>query len=94
MLNMKIKFYLKLLGIAAIILHSNVAMAQITGVITNSVSGEKLIGANVSVKGTTTGGFSDVDGNYSINAPSSGATLVFSFIGFISQEVTIGNQKK
>ena len=48
-------------------------------------------GANVIVKGTTTGTISDIDGNYSITA-SNDATLVFSFLGYETQEIRVGDQ--
>lgn len=50
-------------------------------------------GASVLVKGTATGVAADLDGNYSISAPSTG-TLVFSFIGYTPKEVAIGNQSQ
>lgn len=51
-----------------------------------------LPGVNVSVKGTTTGSVTDADGNYSLIAPNERATLVFSFIGYVTQEVAINNR--
>jgi TonB-dependent starch-binding outer membrane protein SusC len=89
---MKIKFYLKLLALASMALFSVEANAQITGTVTD-INNEPLVGTNVTVKGTPTGTSVDVNGKYSLNAPASATTLVFSFIGYISQEVTIGNQK-
>jgi TonB-linked SusC/RagA family outer membrane protein len=53
-------------------------------------SGLPLPGATVLVKGTTTGTSSDFDGNYSIKA-NAGATLVFSFVGYTTQEVKVGS---
>lgn len=50
-------------------------------------------GASVLVKGTATGVAADLDGNYTISAPST-ATLVFSFIGYAPKEVSIGNQSQ
>ncbi|XCF06115.1 SusC/RagA family TonB-linked outer membrane protein [Tamlana crocina] len=52
-------------------------------------SGLPLPGATVLIKGTTTGTSSDFDGKYSISAPQ-GATLVFSFVGYATQEKTVG----
>jgi TonB-linked SusC/RagA family outer membrane protein len=49
-------------------------------------------GVNVVLKGTTNGTVTDADGNYKLNVPSEGGTLVFSFIGFSSQEVEIGQR--
>ena len=50
-------------------------------------------GANVSVKGETTGTIADLDGNYSISVPSEKSILVFSFIGMAKQEITVGKQR-
>ena len=54
--------------------------------------GEAIPGASVIVKGTTTGTMTDLDGAYQLNAGSN-ATLVFSCIGYTTQEVTVGSQK-
>ncbi|GAB3232516.1 TonB-dependent receptor [Algoriphagus aestuariicola] len=63
---------------------------RVEGVITSS-TGETMPGVNVLIKGTTTGTASDVDGNYSLSVPSSESVLVFSFIGYVTKEVTVGN---
>lgn len=63
----------------------------ITGKVTASSDALPLPGANIVVKGTTNGNISDFDGNYSIKA-TKGDILVFSYVGFKEQEVTIGNQ--
>ena len=49
-------------------------------------------GVNIIVKNTTTGTVTDVDGNYRLNVPDDATTLVFSSVGFITEEVTIGGQ--
>lgn len=54
-------------------------------------SGESLIGATVLVKGTTTGAVTDIDGNYTIQAPEGRNTLEFSYTGYATQEVEIGS---
>jgi len=53
-------------------------------------TGDPLPGVNVVIKGTTRGVVSDMDGNYLITAPT-GSTLVFSYIGYISEEMVVGN---
>ena len=53
---------------------------------------EPLPGVNVLVKGTTIGTTTDIDGNYFINVPDKNAVLVFSYIGFESQEIKVGGQ--
>lgn len=60
----------------------------VTGRIANA-SGATIPGVSVVVRGTTTGTLSDADGAYSINVPDEGAVLVFSSIGFISQEIAV-----
>ncbi len=54
--------------------------------------GEKLPGVNVSIKGTTLGITTNANGEYSLNVPNENAVLVFSFVGYISQEVMVGNK--
>jgi TonB-linked SusC/RagA family outer membrane protein len=56
--------------------------------------GNPLAGVNIIIKGTTTGVISDLDGNYSIDVPSAEATLVYTFIGYLPEEVVVGNQKE
>ena len=69
------------------------SFAQTTGKISGKIVDEKnevLPGVNIQVKGTTTGASTDAQGNYSVNAPV-GASLIFSFIGYQSQEIAAGN---
>lgn len=63
---------------------------KITGTIVDD-NNEPVIGANVSIKGTTTGTITDMDGKFSLEA-SKGMTLLISYIGFETQEVTVGSQ--
>ena len=55
--------------------------------------GEAVIGANILVKGTSTGAVTDLDGNYTLSV-SPNATLVFSYIGMKSQSVAVNNRKQ
>ena len=66
----------------------------ITGRVKASEDGTPIPGASILLKGTTKGANSDADGNYSISVPSTGGTLVFSFVGSATQEVSIGNRSK
>lgn len=68
------------------------AMAQsiIKGTV-NDENGEPVIGATVKVKETQKGTITDFDGNYSIEAASN-ATLVFSYVGYVTQEVKVGGK--
>ena len=64
----------------------------ITGKILSSEDNTALPGVNVIVKGTSTGTVTDIEGNYSLNVPSGASALVFSSVGFVTQEVAIGTQ--
>jgi TonB-linked SusC/RagA family outer membrane protein len=61
----------------------------VSGKVTSSEDASVLPGVNVVVKGTANGTVTDVNGKYSLNVTGSGVTLLFSFIGMQSQEVTI-----
>lgn len=63
----------------------------IKGRVTDATTGESLIGVSVSVKGTTTGTQTDVNGGYSVTAPSA-ATLAFTYIGYAAQEVPVNGR--
>lgn len=65
-------------------------VSDVKGTVSDS-SGEPLIGASILVKGTTTGVITDMDGKYSISAPSN-ATLVFSYIGCKDSEEAIAGR--
>ncbi|HYC87114.1 MAG TPA: SusC/RagA family TonB-linked outer membrane protein, partial [Chryseosolibacter sp.] len=72
-----------------------VAIAQqqtISGKITAGKDGSPLPGVNVIIEGTTQGTTSDSDGSYKLEVPGSDAIVVFSFIGFTTQRVPVGNQ--
>lgn len=69
-----------------------VTAQNIKGTVTSD-KGEPLVGASVVVKGTTNGAITDLDGNYALSIKDAKATtLVFSFVGFNSQEVAINNR--
>ena len=63
----------------------------ISGTVTDE-NGDGLPGVNVLVKNTTIGTVTDIEGNYSISAPDNAETLIFSSVGYLSQEVAIGSQ--
>src|SRR5688572_10853860 len=68
--------------------HSIIHADPVTGKVVME-DGEALPGVNIIVKGTARGTTTDADGNYSIVA-SEGETLVFSFIGYATQEIAVG----
>lgn len=59
----------------------------VRGTVKDGTTGEALIGVTVVVKGTTTGQLTDINGKFSIPVPAAQATLLFSFIGYTTQEV-------
>lgn len=66
------------------------AQVTVTGTIAD-INGEALQGVNILVKGSTTGAITDMEGAYSITVPGSEAILVFSYIGYTPQELSVGN---
>jgi TonB-linked SusC/RagA family outer membrane protein len=66
------------------------AQITVTGRVIDT-GNEPVIGANVVVKGTTIGTMTDIDGRFSINAPSSSSVISISFIGYVPQEFVVGN---
>ena len=64
---------------------------KVTGKVIDSTN-EGVPGVNVQVKGGSLGTITDVDGNYKIDVPNSKSVLVFSFIGYETQEVPVGNK--
>lgn len=81
---------LKFLLSCFMLLMSVVAFAQnqVTGHVADA-TGEPIIGANVTVKGTTVGTITDIDGNFTLEVASTDGTLVVSFIGYKSAEAAI-----
>ena len=67
------------------------AERTISGTVTDE-TGEGLPGVNVLVKNTTIGTVSDIEGNYSLSVPDNAETLVFSSVGYLTQEVAIGSR--
>ncbi|HZX58900.1 MAG TPA: TonB-dependent receptor plug domain-containing protein, partial [Mucilaginibacter sp.] len=65
--------------------------ATVKGKVTDASTSETLVGVSVTVKGTTTGTQTDVNGGFSLSAPSN-ATLVFSYLGYTSLEVPLNGQ--
>ncbi|MBY8961856.1 TonB-dependent receptor [Flavobacterium sp. D11R37] len=66
--------------------------AEITGTVNEAATGLPMPGVNITVKDATISTVTDIDGNFSISVPS-GSTLVFSFIGFNTQERVVNNSE-
>jgi len=86
------RFFLSI--VFALIMTSQLFAQQATKTVSGTVhdeSGQILPGVAVSLKGTTTGTVTDVNGRYTLKLNSTGGTLVFSFIGYASAEVPVNN---
>lgn len=75
-------------GLAAPLLQDN----RVTGRVTSNEDGEAIPGVNIVVKGTQTGTITDAEGRYSVSVPDNNAVLVFSSIGFNTQEVAVSGR--
>ncbi|REG79392.1 SusC/RagA family TonB-linked outer membrane protein [Algoriphagus antarcticus] len=84
-----------LLALALIFCATLVASAQsrtVTGTVMDPITGETVPGATVLVKGTTRGTATDLDGKFAIDLQAGDQILVVSFVGYLAQEIEIGNQ--
>ena len=87
---MKIFMKLSLLLMALCVSMQANAQRKVSGKIIDGATKEALIGASVVVKGTTKGALTDVNGAYSVEIDKSGTTLTFSFVGYESKDVNVG----
>lgn len=83
--------------ILILLLPANVSFAQqtitVSGTVTEQTTGETLPGVSVSVKGSTEGTITDVNGQYTINVFNTNTILIFTFIGYAKQEETVGTRQ-
>lgn len=70
----------------------NAQTKEITGQVTSSADGSSIPGVSVSVKGTTLGTITNMDGKYNLKVPQESRAIVFTFVGMKTQEILIGNQ--
>lgn len=73
---------------------SSFAQMTVSGTVTGEDGGEGLPGVTVLLQGTSTGTVTDINGTYRLSVPEDGATLVFSFVGYLSQEVPVNGRQK
>ena len=66
---------------------------QVTGTVVEKATGQAMPGVTIMVKGTVTGVATNVDGKYSISVPGNDAVLIFSFIGYVEQEIEVGSKR-
>lgn len=77
-----------MLGLTALLAQTR----ELTGNVTSADDGGAMPGVSISVKGTTIGTITDMNGKFNLKAPVDAKTLVFSFVGMTTQEIAIGNQ--
>lgn len=85
----------KILLTVTLLLSAFIVSAQdrtVSGQVTAAEGGEPIPGVSVLVKDTNTGTITDLEGNYEVSVPASATTLVFSYLGYVSQERAIGNE--
>ena len=89
--SMRFKWLMSILMMLAMS-QSVFAQKQVAGKVTDTSSGEPLPGVNIRVEGTGSGTITDLEGNYRLEVPGNDAVLVFSFIGYETQKVPVGNR--
>lgn len=78
--------------ICACALNVNAQKTEISGYVIDKRTSEPLVGATVMVKGSSTGSIADVDGRYVVPVSSTNDILVFSYIGYSTKEIQVGNR--
>lgn len=71
---------------------SDLQQSTVSGKVVDASTGDGLPGVSIVLKGTTVGVNTDVEGNYSISATAADAILIYSFVGYISQEIPVGGR--
>jgi TonB-dependent starch-binding outer membrane protein SusC len=79
-------------GDLVVITDKSLQQAKISGRVTDSESGDPLVGVNILVKGTSTGAITDLDGKYSVEVVGSNPILEFSFVGYTMQSIAVSGQ--
>ncbi len=80
--------------LAMLLCNFTFAQGEITGTVTDTESGEPLIGANILVAGTSAGTITDIDGTYSLKVPEGAEQLIFSYTGYTSQTIDINGRSQ
>jgi TonB-linked SusC/RagA family outer membrane protein len=89
---MKYKLLLLAFMIVGLVTAGMAQSGTVEGTVTDAVSGEALPGVNIVIEGTTTGTTTGMDGTFSIDVNEPGERLVFSYIGYTSQTITVSEQ--
>jgi len=87
-------FVYKIFDDNLIVISKKIASQQqsVTGKVTDSSTGEALAGVNVTIEGTLKGTITDANGSFILQRPETGATISFSFIGYVTQKITYNNE--
>ncbi len=88
---MRVRIFTLIFGLTCLSFMSHAQDMEVSGKVTSKTEGDALPGVNIVIQGTNTGAITDVEGNYKMNIPD-GATLIFSYVGYETQEVLVGNQ--
>ncbi len=83
------KLWLLIIVLAVTFSSATAQNLNVSGMVVSEDDGMPIPGVNVTVEGMSIGTITDFDGNYSINVPSGATTLVFSYVGFVTQQVQI-----
>ncbi len=93
--NLRDRLFIVIGLMSAIVFSVNAEIIQgltVTGRVTASLDGEGLPGVNVVLKGSQEGTITDISGNYSLNVVDENSVLVFSYVGYNSEEITVGSR--
>lgn len=71
--------------------HENALAIQVSGKVSDDINAP-LPGVSVVIKGTQKGTTTDIEGNFKLEVPNESAVIVLSFVGFVTKEITVGNQ--
>jgi Ca-activated chloride channel family protein len=85
------KIWISLMILVTLLSFQREQQRTITGKVTDAADGSPIPGISILLKGTKTGTTTDAGGAYSIAVPTTGGTLVFSFVGYATSEITIGS---
>jgi len=66
----------------------------VTGIVTDGITGETLVGVNIIIEGTAKGTVTDLDGRYQLEVTSAEAVFIFSYMGYISQRVIVNGRER
>jgi TonB-dependent starch-binding outer membrane protein SusC len=88
---MKLKL-LYTLFLAGIFFSTAAQQVPVSGTVTDAKDGSSMPGVNVIIENTTQGTVTDIDGKFTLNVPDKNSVLVFSFLSYVTQKITVGEQ--